>query len=389
MKKKILAMMGLCALCGGAMSQTVTVADVNARPGETVAFSLNLSDGKAATYTALSFDVQFPESGFTTTGTYKVSDAWTGAMAVVGDVDATGLATIPFASAETITGSDVENLVSVSFKVDESIELGTYDVTLKNILFEYGMSDKDNAPDVTFHVNVSSSILLDEASATMPEAATGVDVRVLRTIKADEWSTICLPFAMTEEQVTAAFGSDVKLGDFTGYATEEDDDANIVGITVNFDAVSAIDANHPYVIKTSQDITEFSVSSVDIDAEEEPTVAAVKRTKKQWSEMIGTNNAKTVTEMENCLFLSGGKFWYAKGDKEFKAFRGYFDFYDVITSVEEAGARISISFDGHVTGIEDRMVMKGDGRYYNLRGQHVEHPSKGVYITNGKKVVVK
>ena len=33
--------------------------------------------------------------------------------------------------------------------------------------------------------------------------------------------------------------------------------------------------------------------------------------------------------------------------------------------------------------------MPSDGRYYNLNGQQVEHPRKGIYIRNGKKVIVK
>lgn len=55
----------------------------------------------------------------------------------------------------------------------------------------------------------------------MPEAAEGVNVRVKRTIKANEWSTLVLPFAMTAEQVKSAFGNDVQLADFTGVETEE------------------------------------------------------------------------------------------------------------------------------------------------------------------------
>ena len=376
MKKFILSLSALLSLAAGA--QTVSVADVETLPGETVTATLNFT-APADTYEGLYFEMQFPVTGFATTGN---TNGWAG-LVQVGSMNE-GLVKITTADSKAFTNVALQ----VEFTVDNTVAVGVYEVKVANIQFMNDI-DKVSVSDVTFNVNVSNRITLDENATEAPAAATGVNVRVKRTINAGEWSTICLPFAMTEEQVTAAFGSDVKLGDFTGYATEEDDDANIVGITVNFKAVSAIEANHPYVIKTGKDITEFTLDGVDIDAEEEPTVAAVKRTRKQWSEMIGTNNAKTVTEMENCLFLSGGKFWYAKGDKEFKAFRGYFDFYDVITSVEEAGARISISFDGTATGIEDNMVMKGDGRYYNLRGQHVEHPSKGVYITNGKKVVVK
>ncbi|MBQ9357292.1 MAG: hypothetical protein IJT98_08410 [Prevotella sp.] len=394
MRKKLLSLLSLCALWGVAAAQTVSVADVEALPGETVAFSVSLSDGKADTYTAMTLYVQFPETGFTTTGTYSISSSWPGATAVVGDVDATGQAIIPFASANAITGSDVPDLVTISFKVDESVAVGTYDVTLKQTMFEYNTSDKDYASDVTFHVNVNDAIVLDENSTTAPEAKENVNVHVKRTINANEWSTIVLPFAMTEAQVKAAFGDNVELGDFTGYeATEESDE--VVSIKVNFETATAIEANHPYIIKVSKDVAEFTVEGVNIAPEENPKVAAVKRTKKQWSEFIGTyvagfSLAKLLEEDIFPLFVSGGKLWYAtSATQPMKAFRGYFDFYDVLSEVENAGSRITLSFgDDTTTGITN-IDTEGDGRYYNLQGQPVETPARGAYIHNGKVIIVK
>ena len=40
------------------------------------------------------------------------------------------------------------------------------------------------------------------------------------------------------------------------------------------------------------------------------------------------------------------------------------------------------------SGVNDVATTPSDHRYYNLNGQVVEHPSKGVYINNGKKVVI-
>lgn len=43
-----------------------------------------------------------------------------------------------------------------------------------------------------------------------------------------------------------------------------------------------------------------------------------------------------------------------------------------------------------VTGIQTlKQERPADGAYYNLSGQRVEHPTKGLYIHNGKKVVIK
>jgi len=54
-----------------------------------------------------------------------------------------------------------------------------------------------------------------------------------------------------------------------------------------------------------------------------------------------------------------------------------------------APSRINIVIDGATTGIEMNRVTPANDRYYNLSGQPVEHPAKGLYISNGKKVVVK
>ena len=54
-----------------------------------------------------------------------------------------------------------------------------------------------------------------------------------------------------------------------------------------------------------------------------------------------------------------------------------------------AAARIDIDFDGDVTAIETVKSEKTNNEYFNLAGQRVANPTKGLYIVNGRKVVVK
>lgn len=389
MKSTLLAL-ALCALGTGASAQKVSVADVEVVPGETIAFTVDLNGGKTDTYIAMQFDVQFPVTGFATTGDYNVSPLWKNATSVVGSVDNHGVATIPVSSTEAISATDVQGLLTVAFTVDSNVPLGDYEVTLKNIWFGYGTSSKDYLDDATFTVHVVAvrTVVLDENSTTAPEAADGVNVRVLRAINANVWSTICLPFEMTETQTKEAFGNDVQLADFTGYETEEDDDGDIVGIKVNFETANAIEANHPYIIKVSSPVTGFTLDGVNIDPEEEPTTAAVKRTKKQWSEMIGTYVAETEIEAQ-MLFISGGKFWYSTGNTKMKGYRAYFDFYDVLTEVEEAGVKMFFNIDGEETGIENLNAINNlNGATFDLSGRRLGNtPQHGVYIVNGKKVL--
>ena len=54
-----------------------------------------------------------------------------------------------------------------------------------------------------------------------------------------------------------------------------------------------------------------------------------------------------------------------------------------------AGAPDFIGFGGETTGIETAKTVKANGEYYNLAGQRVAQPTKGLYIVNGKKVIIK
>jgi hypothetical protein len=268
-------------------------------------------------------------------------------------------------------------------------------VTVTDIKFE-NSDDVLPIDDVTFTVTVvnAHSVVLDENATEAPAAATGVNVRVKRTINAGEWSTICLPFAMTAEQCKAAFGNDVQLGDFAGVNSSLDDADNVVAITANFDNVTAIEANHPYIIKVSTSVSEFTVDGVDVVPNEEDAFIEFDNGKTGsrrvvYSGFYGTYHASTTLD-EYTLFLNDGKFWYSKGNTKMKAFRAYFDFNDVLASVEKAEAPVLISFDGETTGIDGvKRESITDDRYYNLSGQRVENPTKGLYIKNGKKVVVK
>jgi hypothetical protein len=71
-----------------------------------------------------------------------------------------------------------------------------------------------------------------------------------------------------------------------------------------------------------------------------------------------------------------------------KAFRAYFTLQDVLTDVANA-SRITLSFDDSETAGIKTVDKKNSDKYYNLRGQQVETPAKGVYVKDGKKVIIK
>lgn len=379
MKKILFSLTALWSMAIATSAQTVTATDVEAVPGETVTTTLSISDATTS-YTGIQFALQFPATGFSVAA--DAASGWPGSIEIGEMTDGK----VKFAAAASKTFGQAE--VAISFAVADDVALGPQTVTVTDIKFE-NSDDVLPIDDVTFTVTVvnAHSVVLDENATEAPAAATGVNVRVKRTINAGEWSTICLPFAMTAEQCKAAFGSDVQLGDFTGYEITEEGDA-ITGITVKFSTATAIEANRPYIIKVSQAVSEFTVDGVDIDPQEAEINMGSSRKPKAF---IGNYVAGTAVG-NGCLFLNGGKFWYSVGTTKIKAFRAFFNFNDLLPDFEDnyAEAPVLISFSDNTTGIDGvKRESITDDRYYNLKGQRVENPTKGLYIKNGKKVVVK
>lgn len=391
MKKTFLLLAALFASIGLTTAQTLTIPDVEILQGGTASFEL-IVNVPANSYAGFQFETTLP-TGITYTENTTVSSDWDGSFLTSsvnfkGSASSTKLTPIP-------TGEIV--IATAEIEAAKSLALGTYDVTISNFEFlgySGGAEDKKIA-DVSFKVIVTDRITLDETATAAPAAATGVNVKVKRTINANEWSTICLPFAMDATQVKAAFGDDVQLGDFDGIESTTDAEDNIIAINVKFNSATAIEANHPYIIKVTTPVTEFTVDAVNIDPQEasvdkdEVKVKVGKNYVYLYNSFIGTYEAETLVP-ENNLFLSGNSFWYSKGSTKMKAFRAYFEFQDVLSSVDGSAAPIFISFDNNATGVQNIQRTTGDDRYYNLNGQHVENLKKGqIYIKNNKKVVVK
>jgi hypothetical protein len=384
----------LMVWAGNAKADNVlTTNSVSIRPGSTAELVVSLESNADFSVYAYDFRLYLPagiEVEQNSLGVYQYELKERNAGHAV-NVQATSDGSVQFGVSSptlALTGNTGE-VLGITLRAEDGLAEGTYQAAIKFVTYANKEAQTVHPADITFDIEVRNMMILDENAVTPPETASNVNVKVLRTINAGEWSTICLPFAMTEEQVTTAFGDDVELGDFTGYTTEEDAGENITGIRVHFDPATAIEANHPYIIKVSQAVSEFTADGVDVEPEDEPTVAAVKRTKKQWSEFIGTYVAGTTVDYQ-MLFLSGNQFWYSTGQTQMKAFRGYFDFYDVLTEVENA-ANISFFVGDEATEISlTPNAPVDEGGIYDLQGRklngNIQLP-KGVYIQNGKKVV--
>ena len=392
-----------------ASADKLTVADFTIAPGQTYNMAVGL-DNPDNQYIMTEFWMSLPEGVSIATDdygdfVYEEGDRFdkTHSLTISKEAEGNAYHILIYSSQNKPLKNNTGTLFTLTLQAEAGATLGDYQGRIYNQVFSDVDKNEHNPAEVTFSVTigeVDTHVVLDELSTSVPTAATNVNVRVMRTINANEWSTICLPFDMTEAQVKTAFGDDVQLKDFTGYDTVEDAEENIVGITVNFVDAAAIEANHPYLIKVPASVSEFTVDGVDIDPEEEPTVSFGFTTGKGSKAVYhpidfnGTYTANTLVP-ENDLFLSGNKFWYSTGATSMKAFRAYFEFDDVLTEVDEAvGARIVMSFgseDGTTGIVDNKREAITSNSWYTLDGRKLDKKptAKGVYVKEGRKVVIK
>lgn len=301
-----------------------------------------------------------------------------------------------------VTGASGTVMI-LTLTADPSLPAGTIvQGSLTNCAISTPGGSSVELDDVHFTVTVSDKTVLDEKSKVVPlsSGSSLVDIIVKRTINANEWSTLVLPFDMTEAKVKEIFGNDVILAEFDRYDVEKEG-SEVTGITVNFEeanlAGEGFCANCPYLIKTSQDITSFEVKA-EIDPDEENAIAEFTNGKSGskkvvYGTMQGTLHAGSVVPA-NSLFLNGNDFWYSTGTTKIKAFRAYFTFQDVLSGVGGA-AKMRFFIGNEETSISDVDAGLGATKdVYTLQGvalgkKNVHDLPKGIYIIEGKKVRVK
>ncbi|MEE0669891.1 hypothetical protein [Prevotella sp.] len=231
------------------------------------------------------------------------------------------------------------------------------------------------------------TVTLDEtATNNTIEAKSGVNVTLKRTMVANEWNTICLPFDVTYDKAKAAFGDNVKIVELDTKAAV---DANVL----SFKASTGIVAATPYLIKPSAVADEYTFENVDITnkAADYSTTANVDVAFKGIYNMVDIT--KDVVEFGATYYAAflgaDNKIYKAKSNgNKTKGFRAYFA---IPKSASASALRVVI--DGTATSIKniDSEVVESNAPVYNLQGQRVDgnNLTPGIYVKAGKKFVVK
>ena len=306
----------------------------------------------------------------------------------------------------TFEGNDGE-VARITIDIPNDYEGGEYAIhVLNGFLADINAEEIDLETDIISKLTVEAGdgrIHFAETDNSLPSFTFGeqADVTVTRTINANEWSTICLPFGMTAEQIEEAFPeTNVQLADFIGCGELElDDEDEVMSFSFIFSTnVTEIEPNHPYLIKVDKKVESFEVDGVTLTPSYELSIDLDEIKWRQggkwyydYNSFIGTYEAQTEVP-ENCLFLNGNKFWYSTGATKMKAFRGYFYSYNILGDAYKnaANSNVSLTFndaDGILSVKVGDLPTEGT---YDLQGRKVVGSLKrGIYIVDGKKMVIK
>lgn len=268
---------------------------------------------------------------------------------------------------------------------------GEYNITNNNIVWTgsaKSVSFKNNktladyaaATNIRVYVEYPNvkTFVYNENEANNIEAWEISYITLNRTLVADKWNTLCVPFAISEEEIKANFGE--------GTLVEKFDAVN--GNTVNFADATSIEAGVPYLIKPTVAGTTYTFYGKEVSADAPKTEGNADVTFQGiYSPTDITNNgtvkAAGVTE--------GGKVLFVNPGSQTKAFRCFFTISD---NASITPAMLKISIKGVETAINSIVMDNSnatDNAVYNLQGQRVNGNSltKGIYIKNGKKFAVK
>lgn len=225
---------------------------------------------------------------------------------------------------------------------------------------------------------VTSSNTLDEVTVNSFNAQNDVDVQLKRSLSPEHWNSFCVPFAISADVIAEKFGAGTQVCTF----------GSMNGNVMNFAHSTTIEAGTPYIVKPTKEVVNPSFTGVNIEA------TAAKKVGADGYFMQGIYSAKTdlTTDGTNLFLGDGNKFYKPSGTTTAKM-KGMRAFFIVPQGTNLAALRANI--DGATTAIDELTTVveqPTDNRIYNLQGQFVGTSFEGlhgVYVQNGKKVLVK
>lgn len=274
------------------------------------------------------------------------------------------------ASATSALADSEAKVIDVKSATGRNIALTS---TNLNCLFLAQANQLTNNQNIIVGTNCANLVLADGAyNFNAPFDFDATTITFGREFVANQNSTVCLPFALTAAEASE-LGTFYQLG-------------NYANGTLTFTEVEEPEAYKPYLFVPTA--TTIAASNKDIAA----TPASLIQNG-TGADFVGTMTAQTIKsdgEYDIYGYKTDGTF--VKVGSTNGAHINPFRAYVRIPKADGSRSVLNINFGSEeTTGITDvkREVLNDNNQYYNLNGQRVAQPVKGLYINNGKKVILK
>ncbi len=254
----------------------------------------------------------------------------------------------------------------------------------------YIIDDVENRSDIVYYYLNHMALPDDGVTNTETISTNNGNIHCVtlegRTLYKDgNWNTLCLPFALTAEEISNGplAGADIRTlssGTVTGHHVD-----------LAFESVTAIEAGKPYIVKweSGKDIVSPTFINVTIDKTDNSITSADGNVN-----FIGYYDAFNITPNDNPLVYyldANNKLRYTTKERTLNACRAYFTF-----KSPEASANnftFNIDFGDTLDGINtlQRENETKSNAWYTIDGRKLtgKPVQKGVYVTNGQKIVIK
>ena len=210
-------------------------------------------------------------------------------------------------------------------------------------------------------------------------AVSDAKVAIVRTLSSEYWNTLCLPFSLTAEQITATFGEGTLITEFS----------DVEGSVMTFTNATSIEAGKPYLFKPANTVANPVFEGVAISGSDAEMIIGTTNGDYAFAGTYGTYDMET--DGSKVFITTSGTLSYpAAGSNRMKGMRAY-----IILPASSNAKAFSLNIGGESTGIEniDGGMLNGNATVYNLNGQKMSSDmnslAKGLYIVNGKKMIVK
>ena len=238
-----------------------------------------------------------------------------------------------------------------------------------DLLLNYGFKIED----VLTFIDEFADISENEDNTNLP-VLMGSDITLKKTFVANQWNTLCLPFALSAEQLTSLFGEDSRVAALS----------NIDASTSSFyfsSITTGTEAGKPYLVFPTKDINDpIELTGIDLVCED-----ATSESNEGFA-FCGLLAPMSTTADGKTFYLLGDNYNLKKATEEenMPALGAYF-------TVPEETTDALLFIDNISTDIRTvgNQKLHDNIQSFDLQGRHVNmsQTKKGIYIKSGKKFV--